>query len=63
MDLLIAGHPMHSIQRGEPSGSRGVGYVMNVTNADFQNLYVEMVIEDDTAWVLSFHISKHAKGS
>ena len=63
MDLLIAGHPMHLIQRGEPPGSRGVGYVMNVTNADFQNLYVEMVIEDDTAWVLSFHISKHAKGS
>jgi hypothetical protein len=49
LNLLIAGCPMHSIQRGESPGSRGVGYVMNVTNAAFQNLYIELVIEEDAA--------------
>jgi hypothetical protein len=59
LDLLKANHPMHVIQRGEPPGSLGIGYVMKVSNEHVQALYIELVIEEDTAWVISFHISKH----
>jgi len=59
LDLLKANHPMHAIERGEPPGSLGVGYVMNVSNEHVQDLYIELIIEAGKAWVISFHISKH----
>ncbi|HWG43390.1 MAG TPA: hypothetical protein VN688_11445 [Gemmataceae bacterium] len=62
LDLLKANYPMHAIQRGEPPGSLGVGYVMNVSNEQIQDLYIELIIEEDKVWVISFHISKHHAG-
>ncbi|MGH7173756.1 MAG: hypothetical protein ACRELG_26030 [Gemmataceae bacterium] len=62
LDLLKANHPLHAIERGEPPGSLGVGYVMNVSNEHVQDLYIELIIEDAKAWVISFHISKHHVG-
>jgi len=52
---------MHKIKRGQPEGSLPDGYVMN--NADGRGLYIELIPEDDRAWVISFHTSKHYKGS
>ncbi|MCI0378495.1 MAG: hypothetical protein L0215_12875 [Gemmataceae bacterium] len=60
-DCLKQSEPMHEIQRGEPPGSRSVGYVMNVCKRGMDDLYIELVIEDDLAWIISFHISKHSK--
>ncbi|MCI0641309.1 MAG: hypothetical protein L0Y72_08560 [Gemmataceae bacterium] len=60
-DCLKQNEPMHEIQRGEPPGSRGVGYVMNVSKQGINDLYIELVIEDDLAWIISFHKSKHSK--
>jgi hypothetical protein len=59
--LLKADFPLHAILRGIPEGSLPEGYVMN--NADGQGLYIELTIERDTVWVISFHVSKHFKGA
>jgi hypothetical protein len=60
---LEAGYPFHCIRRGEPLGSRPDGYVMNYSDEKVTDLYVELISEDDKAWIISFHISKHAKES
>jgi hypothetical protein len=60
LKLLRANYPMHKIKRGQPAGSLPDGYVMN--NADGRGLYIELILEDDRAWVISFHTSKHYRG-
>jgi hypothetical protein len=58
LDLLKSDFPIHAVGLGEPPGSAGVGYVMN--NADGRGLYIKLKVEEDrTAWVVSFHTSKH----
>jgi hypothetical protein len=61
MDRLKAGYPFHEIRRGEPLGARVDGYVMNYSDEKVTDLYIELIIEDDRVWIISFHISKHAK--
>jgi hypothetical protein len=58
LDQLRSDCPMHPV----PLGSGGTGCVMNVTYHD-QPLYIKLTIEDDIAVILSFHVSKHPKGS
>jgi hypothetical protein len=51
---------MHRIKRGQPEGCLADGYVMN--NADGKGLYIELVLENDRARVISFHTSLYFKG-
>jgi hypothetical protein len=61
LSLLQADFPMQEVGMGEPPGSLGTGYTMN--NTDGQGLYIKLTIERGRARVVSFHVSKHYKGS
>jgi len=61
LNLLQANYPMHKIKRGQPEGALPDGYVMN--NADGRGLYIELILEDDRAWIISVHTSKHYRDS
>src|SRR5437016_1647139 len=50
---LKSGFPIRAFGMGEPQGCRGIGYKMK--NADGQGLYIELKIEEDEVWVISFH--------
>lgn len=45
------------VSMGEPPGSHGVGY--SVRDPVSPNLYIKVKIEDDLAWIVSFHESIH----
>jgi len=45
------------VAMGEPPGSHGVGYV--VRDPVSPNLYIKVKIEEDLAWIISFHESIH----
>lgn len=57
LDLLRSNFPMHPVELG----SGQIGCVMN--NADGKGLYIKVTIADGMAVILSFHISKHYRGS
>ena len=53
LDLLQSNFPLHAVPQGDPPGSRGIGYEMR--NADGRGLYIKLKLEDDQAWLISFH--------
>ena len=63
VELLRSGFPLVRTPMGEPTGSRGVGWVMH--NPDGNDTYIKLKIEQDgvydIAWVISCHTSKHQK--
>jgi len=34
-----------------------------MNDADGRGLYIELTLEDDRAWIISFHTSKHYRDS
>jgi hypothetical protein len=49
------------VPMGEPPGSHGVGYT--VRDPVSPNLYIKVKIEEDLAWIISFHESIHMWGA
>jgi hypothetical protein len=53
--------PLNAAPLGEPPGSSGVAYTMNNTNG--QGLCIKLKVEDDRVVIMSFHVSKHYRGT
>jgi hypothetical protein len=53
--------PLNEVPLGDPPGSSGMAYSMNNTNG--QGLYIKLKVEDDRVVILSFHASKHYRGT
>jgi len=56
-DLLRSGCSIREVKMGEPPGSRGIAY--RVIDPVRRELYIKVKIEEGTAWIISFHRSKH----
>ncbi len=53
LEKLRSGFRLRETGRGEPRGSRGIGWEMK--DADGLGLYIKLKIEEGIVWVLSFH--------